>query len=785
MSFSFVSTRSLQGRLTLTFIAAATLPIAIATTMAVRNSRSSLQQQVGSAQAEIARQTAHWLDRVIYERGLELQTVASNGEIAAAALGLGDTSATRTALINATKRSNLIRSIRVYDAKGALVGSSAGGAEPAVGTSWFKDALADPKAIVIGSVTRESGGTPVLRVSVAVRSATGMTLGVVAGDLDWTSLCQRALSSLEKSGAENGAENGAGLARGFVVDTAGTIIGSTTTDDVLAKKVATPEVLAAIAKRATASIVTQFLNQSALVSFSALESQEKIAGYSGLLGGRAAIVIAQPASAAFAAASSLRTQLLLVAILILAVVGAGASVISRMIAAPIIASANIAEQLSLGNTEQDVGDVHGTEETIRLSNALRELLAYMRGLTRAAEQVAKGDMRVDITPKSEQDQLSRAFVTVAAVNTDLIAELGRVTERAAAGELSSRAHAEAFHGSYHTLVEGINHTLDAVMQPIVEASQVLERVAARDLSQRVQGTYKGDHARITNALNGATENLDRALHEVTAASHRVAASSAQIGSGSEALASQANSQASSLEEISASLQELATMTKQNAEHAQEVRRLASEARTSADAGGQSMTRLSEAMQRIKTSSDATAKIVKTIDEIAFQTNLLALNAAVEAARAGDAGRGFAVVADEVRNLAMRSAEAAKNTAHLIEEAVRDAMRGVQLNEEAQRQLADITDRVGTVGEVIADIAAASHQQSEGVTQITRAVEDMNLTTQHVASSSHESASAAKELESEAQALSEMTGRFVLSGGRPTETSASPAPRLSRRQLAAV
>jgi methyl-accepting chemotaxis protein len=174
-----------------------------------------------------------------------------------------------------------------------------------------------------------------------------------------------------------------------------------------------------------------------------------------------------------------------------------------------------------------------------------------------------------------------------------------------------------------------------------------------------------------------------------------------------------------------------------------------------------MTRLSTAIDQIKVSSDATAKIVKTIDEIAFQTNLLALNAAVEAARAGDAGKGFAVVAEEVRNLAMRSAEAAKNTAEMIEEAVLNAESGVALNQEVRTNLEEITGQVQQVSAVMVEITAASEQQREGIDQITTAVEQMSQVTQETSANSEEAASAAEELSGQAQEMQSLVAAFRL------------------------
>ncbi len=330
------------------------------------------------------------------------------------------------------------------------------------------------------------------------------------------------------------------------------------------------------------------------------------------------------------------------------------------------------------------------------------------------------------------------------------------------GDLKKRMDVSSVTGDYAAVYNSVNTMLDEILQPINEAAQVLEKMASRDLSSRLVGDYKGDHAKIKNALNLAVENLDNGMLQVSVSSEQVASASEQIGTGSQALAQGASEQASSLEEVSGNLQEMAAMTKQNAATAKEADSVVEDARAIAHKGAENMSGLSEAIDLIKTSSDETAKIIKTIDEIAFQTNLLALNAAVEAARAGEAGKGFAVVAEEVRNLAIRSAEAAKNTASMIDGSIKNANNGVTLNEQVNDVLTSLTDRVNKISEMMNEIVAASEQQNEGIDQINTAVEQMNQLTQQSAANSEESASSAEELSSQAEELSSLVSNFKLS-----------------------
>ncbi len=249
-----------------------------------------------------------------------------------------------------------------------------------------------------------------------------------------------------------------------------------------------------------------------------------------------------------------------------------------------------------------------------------------------------------------------------------------------------------------------------------------------------------------------TGRIMRIVHQLREGSSQVASAATQVSSSSQSLAQGTTEQASSLEEITSSMEEMASQTRQNSTSAGEARRLADSARQGADKGADAMQRMSAAIDDIKKSSDETAKIISTIDEIAFQTNLLALNAAVEAARAGEAGKGFAVVAEEVRNLAQRSAEAARTTAEKIEGSVKNADNGVAISKEVASVLTEIVAGNRKVSELIAEISAASDEQSQGIDQISSAVSQLDQVTQSSAANAEESASSAEELSAQAEEL---------------------------------
>jgi len=272
-------------------------------------------------------------------------------------------------------------------------------------------------------------------------------------------------------------------------------------------------------------------------------------------------------------------------------------------------------------------------------------------------------------------------------------------------------------------------------------------------------------------INKVIVGLDSAAMQVSVAADHITASGQSLAEG-------ASEQAASIEETSSSLEEMSSITKQNADNASHADSLMRDANQIVAKANESMSRLTVAMQEISTASQETSKIIKTIDEIAFQTNLLALNAAVEAARAGEAGAGFSVVADEVRNLAMRAADAARNTSHLIEGIVVKVKEGYGLVELTDKAFATVADRSSEVGKLVSEISASSREQAQGVEHVNIAVAEMDKVVQQNAANAEEFASSSQELSSQAEQMKIYVEALegVIQGSK--ESSASLANAMS-------
>jgi len=463
-------------------------------------------------------------------------------------------------------------------------------------------------------------------------------------------------------------------------------------------------------------------------------------------------------------AVSRATVLLLVLVL-------GAAVCSVVVATAIARPAarilgqltEAAKGLAKGNVNQMV-TVTQQDEMGQLADAMRSMIAGQKEMTQAADAIAAGNFAVELTPRSNADTLGQAFVKLRGTVQSVTRDTAVLVQAAQGGNLKARGNAGTYQGAYRELIETLNALVDAMATPINETSAVLARLADRDLSARMAGRYAGDFEQIKLAVNAAADALDDAMQQVSRAAEQVSSAGQQIASGSQSLAQGASEQGASLEEIAGSLQEMLSLSNRSAESAKDARTRSESARRRVELGQESMQRLSVAIDDISRSADETARIVKTIDEIAFQTNLLALNAAVEAARAGDAGRGFAVVAEEVRSLAIRAAEAAKSTSQLIESSVLKTRDGVSSNAEVRDRLREIDADVTNVTQVVSAIAEKSEQQQEGVRQINQAVDQLNSVTQQAAANAEESAAAAEELAGQSTALNTLVGSFVTSEG---------------------
>lgn len=343
----------------------------------------------------------------------------------------------------------------------------------------------------------------------------------------------------------------------------------------------------------------------------------------------------------------------------------------------------------------------------------------------------------------------------------LIKDADMLAEAAVEGRLSTRADVSQHKGDYAKIVQGVNNTIDAILEPVNESVDIIQRMANGDLTRRMTGHYKGDHAILKTALNNTLEALNEILDQVNIAVDQIKTGSQQVSDSSQSLSQGATEQASSIEEITSSMEQISSQTQNNAEQAREANNLSAHAKDEAENGNSQMNNLIQAMVEISEASKNINKIIKVIDEIAFQTNLLALNAAVEAARAGKHGKGFAVVAEEVRNLAARSAKAAGETAELIESTVQKIEKGSEISSNTAEALKEIVTGVTKVSDLVGEIAAASNEQAQGISQVNQGLNQIEQVTQQNTANAEESAAASEELSTQAIQLQQMVGKFQI------------------------
>ncbi len=344
---------------------------------------------------------------------------------------------------------------------------------------------------------------------------------------------------------------------------------------------------------------------------------------------------------------------------------------------------------------------------------------------------------------------------------DAEVQIKQLVESAIVGNIDQRIDTSVYSGYMRNLGDGINELLSAVVMPLKEGIAVLSDLANSDLTSTMDGEYQGEFLVFSESINTTVNNMSEIVDKIIISSLEIKGASGEISQGNVDLSQRTEEQASSLQQTASSMGELTSTVKQTAENAQQATKLSYTAHEEATKGGEVVSKTIEAMSDINAASKKIADIIGVIDEIAFQTNLLALNAAVEAARAGEQGRGFAVVAAEVRNLAQRSASAAKEIKGLINDSVEKVNHGTQLVNTSGKSLEEILNAVKKVNDIIAEIAAASQEQSAGIDQINKAITQMDEVTQQNAALVEEAAAGSESLNAQAISLNEMMTIFKL------------------------
>ncbi len=433
----------------------------------------------------------------------------------------------------------------------------------------------------------------------------------------------------------------------------------------------------------------------------------------------------------------------------------------------------------------------------------------VKKLTNGLNLLASGDTDIPemgINSRDEIGQMSDAFRSIITSIQTLNKDTLMLINAAAEGQLSIRADAEKHDGSYRTIIEGFNATLDAVTTPVNQAAQVLGEVSKGNLDTFVEGDFKGDHAIIKSTLNETIEilkgyimeisfvlgevangklfvginteyrgdftelknsinkivsSLNKVLSEIGVSAEQISLGTNQLSAGSQIIAQGATEQANAIFELSASLMQISVQTDQNAQRAEQANELTRKVQIKAVDGNEQMKEMQRAMEDINRSSENISRVIKVIDDIAFQTNILALNAAVEAARAGIHGKSFAVVAEEVRNLAARSAKAASETAELIKGSIDKVEAGTRIADATALALSDIVASAEQAAILVDDIAAASNDQALGIQHINKSIEQLNTVVQSNSSTAEQAAASSQELSGQAEMLKNMVRQFKL------------------------
>nr|WP_298125709.1 methyl-accepting chemotaxis protein [uncultured Pseudoxanthomonas sp.] len=417
---------------------------------------------------------------------------------------------------------------------------------------------------------------------------------------------------------------------------------------------------------------------------------------------------------------------------------------------------------------------------VRDTNALvASHIAVMQRLVEIMQCYAVGDLSIDMEAlPGEKAALTDAMRTTKANLSAINAEIRQLAQAAASGDFSRRGDTQRYRHDFRDMVDGLNRLMETTDGNLADVSSLLQAIARGDLTARMEGDFHGVFAIMRDDANATVAQLRTIVRQIQGASSSINTAAGEIAAGNSDLSRRTEQQAANLEETAASMEELTSTVRQNADSARQANQLAIGAASVASEGGTTVARVVTTMTEIEQSSRKIAEIISVIDGIAFQTNILALNAAVEAARAGEQGRGFAVVASEVRTLAQRSANAAKEIKGLIETSVDKVADGSALVNQAGATMGEIVTAVQRVTDIMAEISAASQEQSAGIEQVNQAIAQMDETTQQNAALVEEASAAARSMEDQARELNGAVNVFVLDARAPQDRAHGRARALA-------
>lgn len=421
------------------------------------------------------------------------------------------------------------------------------------------------------------------------------------------------------------------------------------------------------------------------------------------------------------------------------------------------------EAIQVFETSYLAAEASVQEAVIKVSDAAQEItLEYY--------ETAKRSKRISLVVISAVVAVS-VITTILACSSILrsiaipLLKVRKAAEAMARGDLK---HHVGFEGKneFGQLAECMDKTVDTLSEYVEDISSVLGKISNKDMTAEVTGAYIGDFAPIKASLEKISHTLNQAMTEISESAELVSAGAEQVAASSQILSQGASEQASSATELSSNISEISSNVRQTADYTEQTNDLVSQVGSQLEHGNQQMDEMLSAMNEINSASDQIAKIIKTIEDIAFQTNILALNAAVEAARAGEAGKGFAVVADEVRNLAGKSADAAKSTAVLIQNTIGAVENGTRIADGTAKTLVTVVSGAHQITDMVSRLASMAEEQAAYLEQVNGAVKQITDVVQTNSATSEECAATSEEMSGQAQALKTLVSHYKIKRVQP-------------------